>query len=106
MGFLLFSVVITLCTNLAIAYPPSCSEIYGQPNAADCADLLAPYLGVGAEGGASHFFGIPGLDRPGAGVSAPQYAQKVDIPKFWSSGRCLSVLWLYLFFFLFSTPFF
>ncbi|KAG6990996.1 hypothetical protein G7Y79_00059g091810 [Physcia stellaris] len=85
MGFILFSVVIALCTNLILAYPPSCSEIYGQPTAADCANLLAPYLGTGAERGVSHFFGIPGLDRPSAGVSRPQYAQKVDIPKFWSS---------------------
>lgn len=87
-GFILFSVAITL----AVAYPPSCSEIYGQPTAADCANLLAPYLGVGAERGVSHFFGIPGLDRPAAGVSAPQYAQKVDIPRFWSSGTCLNYL--------------
>lgn len=88
----LLALVIALCTNLAVAYPPSCSEVYGHPTAVDCATLLAPYLGAGAERGVSHFFGIPGLDRPVDGVSAPQYAHKVDIPKFWSSGRCFLLL--------------
>ena len=80
--------VVALCVTTTVAYPPSCSEVFGRPIALHCAALLGSSLGSGAEAGydRSGFYGIAGLDRP-AGVSVPQYLNRVNIPVFWSSGE-------------------
>ena len=83
---------VTTITVVVVAYPPSCSDVFGRPTAVHCAALLAESLGNGGQGegeeeeeDGSGFYGIAGLDRPAA-VSVPQWWNRVSIPKFWSSG--------------------
>ena len=77
--------VVALCSKFTVAYPPSCSDVFGKPRALHCAALLGISLREAVVDEASSFYGIAGLDRP-AGVSVSQYWNRVSIPKFWSSG--------------------
>ena len=75
---------VILFVKTTIAYPPSCSDIFGQPTALHCATVLGLALGNGGQEEGSGFYGIAGLDRP-AGVSVSQYWNRVHIPMFWFS---------------------
>lgn len=86
-SFSIFGAV-ALCVRVTVAYPPSCSDVFGNPTVEHCAALLGRSLRDGAQDETSSFYGIAGLDRP-AGVSVSQYLNRVNIPKFWSSSQYL-----------------
>lgn len=78
LGFPLLT--LTFLITLAFAYPPTCSPIYGNPDPTDCGVIVNGFTPGGRA--LEHFFAVAGTPCP-PGVSNTQYANKVNIPKFW-----------------------
>lgn len=66
---------------------PYCSTMYGRPDSNDCRRILNGLISSRPERGAVHCFAPAGSEHPDD-VTNPQWVNRVDIPKFWTRGRC------------------
>ena len=68
---------------------PSCNLIYGRPNGDYCRRLLVGFTRVGppSDRGRVECFAPAGSAQPDD-VGPLEWAARVDIPKFWYSGKC------------------
>lgn len=74
---------------------PTCSLIYGRPNASHCGRILSLFTSGRAERGAVHCFAPAAMEKPDD-VSTPQWVNRVNIPKFWTRGKFHgTALWPY-----------